>query len=276
MPYIYGYCRASDARVQILSPERQEAQITERAKLIERDEGATFAKIRTDRASATRIRWDKRLEFRKLMRELEKDDHLIIWRLDRLDRTNLGMLECLQWLVKRGVNIHVLEHGEMKIDMNTAVGELMVSFMAGLAQFEASRLSESVKAAFRYCKANGLSTGGPPGFGRKLVSLPGRKGERHHRKVVLWDEKECRQIREIYERSLTGRETIRQIALDFFRRGEKTATDKPWVHIGKRGQINCSRVYRVLHWYKELLAADKDLGCDVREAEDIDGQQPAE
>jgi len=160
------------------------------------------------------------------------------------------MAQCLDWLVKHEVNIHVLEHGKMRLDRDTAMGGLFVSIMTGFAAFEADRLSESVKAAFRYCKANGLSTGGPPGFGRKLVSLPGRKGERHHRKVVLWDEKECRQIREIYERSLTGRETIRQIALDFFRRDEKTATGKPWVHVGKRGQINCSRVYRVLHWYK--------------------------
>lgn len=270
MPNIYGYARASDHRRQVLSPERQESQITERAKQIEEETGAKFARVRTDRASGSKVRYDKRLEFRKLMRELQPGDHLVIWRLDRLDRGNVGMLECLEWLVKREVNIHVLEHGKMRLDLDTATGKLMVSMMAGFAAFEADRLGESTRAGIRYCKENGLACCGAPGFGRKFLQTPYQpKGRKKPRKMVVWCEKECRQIRELYERSQTGRETIRAIAMDFYARDERRAGWKPWVwkakkkKFGRKDYLNTRDIYRAITWYKKLRAVGLDLGCDV-------------
>ncbi len=60
MPHCFGYARASDARTQILSPERQQSQITDRAKELEKETGHTLAYIRTDRDSARHVRWNKR------------------------------------------------------------------------------------------------------------------------------------------------------------------------------------------------------------------------
>jgi DNA invertase Pin-like site-specific DNA recombinase len=263
VPRCYGYARASDRYAQILSPERQEAQIQERAGQIQQQTGAELARIRVDKVSGSKVRYNKRQEFRKLMQELQKGDHLIIWRLDRLDRGWTGLIQCLGWLVERGVEVHVLEHGDMQLDLKTANGRLFVSIMAGFAAFESERLSESVKAARRYCLANGLSVGGWPGFGRKWVAMSGPKKKGRTRKAVVWDEAECRQIREIYERSTTGQESIRQIGVDFLERDERKANGKPWVRVNRKGYVDCGRIYRVLKWYDRLLANGLDLGCDV-------------
>ena len=56
---------------------------------------------------------------------------------------------------------------------------------------------------------------------RKFHLLPNRKGERKRRWVIVWDENERRQIREIYDRKL-ARERPGDIAMDFYHRGEKT------------------------------------------------------
>ena len=98
-------------------------------------------------------------------------------------------------------------------------------------------------------------------FVRKKHLLPKRKGERKRRKVIVWDEKECRQIREIYDRKSAG-EPLGTIAIDFFQRGEKTGEGRPWVpDDGKR--INRTRVYRAWRWYNAILDAGLQLGCDV-------------
>ncbi len=89
----------------------------------------------------------------------------------------------------------------------------------------------------------------------------GRLIDGHARKKVVWDEKECRQIQEIYDRKLAG-EQLGDIAMDFYHRGEKTGEGKPWVtNDGKR--INRTRVYRAWRWYNALLDAGLHLGCDV-------------
>ncbi len=78
MTRIWGYARASDARLQVLSPERQQSQIADRAKKLAEETGATMAHIRTDKESARRVRFDERPEFVKLMKEMQNGDHLTV------------------------------------------------------------------------------------------------------------------------------------------------------------------------------------------------------
>lgn len=258
MTHIYGYARASDARAQILSPERQQSQITDRAKKLEAETGATLAYIRTDRDSARHVRFDKRPELIKLMREIEKGDHLIVWRLDRFDRSMAGIVAVLEWAADRDIHLIVLEHGDVHLDIDTALGKFMVHILAVFAAWESDRHSEIVKAAMKWCRENGLATGRPR-YGKKKVRLAPRKGQRKGRVMEVWDEGECRQIREIVVRH-DGGETIYEIGQDFDRRGERTANNKPWA-IHKSGKrANYSRFYRVYKLYKQLQAEGKELG----------------
>ena len=260
MTRIYGYARASDARLQVLSPERQQSQIADRAKKLEEETGAILAHIRTDKASARHVRFDKRPELVKLMREIERGDHLIVWRLDRFDRSMSGIVAVLEWAADHDIHLIVLEHGKVHLDIDTAMGRLMVHILGAFAAWESDRHSEIVKAAMKWCRDNGL-TCGRPRYGKKRVRLAPRKGQRRGRVMEVWDEGECRQIREIVVRHDSG-ETIYEIGQDFDRRGERTANNKPWaIHKGAK-RINYSRFYRVYKLYKRLQAEGKELGQD--------------
>ena len=258
MTHIWGYARASDARVQILSPERQQSQIADRAKQLVEETGATLAHIRTDRDSARHVRFDKRPELVKLMREIEKGDHLIVWRLDRFDRSMAGIVAVLEWAADHDIHLIVLEHGKVHLDIDTAMGRLMVHILGAFAAWESDRHSEIVKAAMKWCRDNGLATGRPR-YGKKRVRLAPRHGQRKGRVMEVWDEGECRQIREIVVRHDAG-EPLYQIGQDFDRRGERTANNKPWaIHKGGK-RANYSRFYRVYKLYKRLQAEGKELG----------------
>ncbi len=157
--------------------------------------------------------------------------------------------------------------GPGQLDVTSSQGKALLGMMAVFAGMEADRISESTRAGLAWCRANGLFCGGTPPFGRKPIST-GRKG----RKYLVWDEGECRQIREIWHRYQSG-ETIHAIAIEFHQRGEKTATGRLWVPPSgsRRGRRlpNTSRVYRVIAWYRERLARGLELGMDV--IEDIPG-----
>lgn len=256
-PRIYGYARASRNH-QVKSPEMQRDMILEKAKTIE----ARWVRCRTDAAtSATETRWDdpkRRPEFGKLMRELEPGDHLILWRMDRLERNPFGMVKALEWLVNRGVSIHILEHGGMQLDLDKPLGRLLVMILAGFAGFFADQLSEAVKTAIAWRKEHGLAYGHSP---------PPGKVRRHHRvegqsKPMiedLWDQKQCDLIREIKHRFDRGERMV-AIAEDFGERKEKRWNGKLWyARYGKKKRLNLEPFYRAYWFYTELLASGKDL-----------------
>ncbi len=169
-----------------------------------------------------------------------------------------GIVAALQWAVDRDIHLHVLEHGKMRLDLDTAMGKLMVHILGAFAAWESDRHAEIVKAAMKWCKDNGLATGRAR-YGKKRVRLAPRKGQRKGRVMEVWDEGECRQIREIVVRH-DGGETIYEIGQDFDRRGEHAANNKPWaIHNGAK-RINYSRFYRVYQLYKRLQAEGKELG----------------
>lgn len=256
-PRVFGYARASRNH-QVKSPEVQQELIFEKAKTIE----ARWVHCRTDAAaSATETRWndpDRRPELGKLMRELEPGDHLVIWRLDRLERSPFGMVNALQWLVNRGVSIHILEHGGMQLDLDKPMGRLLVMILAGFAGFFADQMSEAVRTAIAWRKEHGLpyAAAPPPGRKRTRRKLPG------HPKPVLvdyWDEHLCQLIREIKRRHDAG-EPMSRIAEDFNRRGEKRWNGKPWARpYGAKKRLSLRAFYRTYWWYTELLASGKDL-----------------
>lgn len=71
----------------------------------------------------------------KLWRAVEagKIDRIVIWRLDRLGRTSLGLVKLRDELVARGVCIHSLRDN---IDLETASGRLTWNIVVSVAEYE--------------------------------------------------------------------------------------------------------------------------------------------
>lgn len=267
-PRVWGYARASTSD-QVMSPERQVDLVTAKGQTIK---GAQWIRCRVDIASATKCRWNdrqRRPEFCKLMDQMEQGDHLVLWRLDRLERKMFPMVQALDWLVRRGISIHVLEHGGMQLDLDTAMGRLLVMMLAGFAEVFSAQLSETVRSANRWRKERGLAYSHfpPPGHIRTKRLATNPRGQRKYNKFDVWDDKQCDLIREIAYRFNRGVPMYR-IGEDFVDRQERRGNGTLWInpqgHGKERRRFDLHNLYRAYWWHMERLSRGldlKDLPC---------------
>ena len=97
----------------------------------------------------------------KLLSKVREDDVLVVFRLDRLGRSMIEILNLVADLRLRKVQLVSISDG---VDTRTAVGLLMVGLMATLAEYEFSLLKERQRAGITARKLKGLPTGRPEGL----------------------------------------------------------------------------------------------------------------
>ena len=100
-----------------------------------------------------------RPEFEKMMQQIRKDDVLIIWRLDRLARSTKTLLETVEQLRDRGASFKSME--EPWADTTSATGRLVMTFFAGLAEFERDLIRDRTEAGRRDALSRGVQFGRP-------------------------------------------------------------------------------------------------------------------
>ncbi|MGH1466139.1 MAG: recombinase family protein [Cognatishimia sp.] len=93
-----------------------------------------------------------------MMKELQSGDTLTVWKLDRLGRSTIHLLQILNELRERGVNFHAITQG---LDTRTAVGRMIYGQLAVFAEYERSLISERTKAGMAAAKARGVHVGRP-------------------------------------------------------------------------------------------------------------------
>lgn len=120
---IYGYARVSGTSQDL------EAQIQAL-----RDAGATM--VYHEKVTGTTR---DRTEFNKLLDTLSKGDTLTVTKLDRFARTAEDAISIIRALVKRGVRVNILNMGTVE---DTTTGRLMLTILAGFAEFERDMIVE--------------------------------------------------------------------------------------------------------------------------------------
>jgi len=141
-----GYCRVSDGRDQ--DPDFQVALMLKR--------GIPKANIFVESQSGRSI--DNRPQLKKalmLMAE-RKGWTLVIWKLDRLGRNALDLIQLAQEFVKNEWNLVSLTE---QLDTRTAFGRLYFTILAGLAQFESDTTGERTRAGMARRKELGVVIG---------------------------------------------------------------------------------------------------------------------
>lgn len=93
-----------------------------------------------------------------MLARLEKGDTLVVWKLDRLGRSTIHLLQLLSELRDRGVDFQAITQG---IDTTTAVGRMVYGQLAVFAEYERSLISERTKAGMAAAKARGVHVGRP-------------------------------------------------------------------------------------------------------------------
>lgn len=114
----------------------------------------------------------------KLNLMLEKGDVVLFPKLDRGFRNTLDMLKTVALWKKLGASVRMLN---IHVDTSTPIGEMILTVMAAVAQFERQRISERIKSTFahrRLLRANGDSSAvcsSRPPYGFKVQNIGGKK-----------------------------------------------------------------------------------------------------
>lgn len=96
---------------------------------------------------------------KRLLDYLESGDTVVVWRIDRLGRSLIDVLNTVNLLRDQGVKIQSLSDG---IDPETTTGRLMLGMLATLAEYERELITERVNAGIAAAKQNGTRFGRPP------------------------------------------------------------------------------------------------------------------
>ncbi len=92
------------------------------------------------------------------MNVLRPGDMLVVWRLDRLGRSLINLVELVNSLGTRGIEFRSLTES---IDTSSSGGRLVFHLMAALAEFERSLISERTKSGMAAAKLRGKHIGRP-------------------------------------------------------------------------------------------------------------------
>ncbi|MBU0641906.1 MAG: recombinase family protein [Alphaproteobacteria bacterium] len=100
----------------------------------------------------------RRLGLDDLLVALKVGDTLVVWKLDRLGRSTVHLLQLLSELRDRGVDFQAITQG---IDTTTAIGRMLYGQLAVFAEFERENIRERTKAGMEAAKKRGKQIGRP-------------------------------------------------------------------------------------------------------------------
>jgi DNA invertase Pin-like site-specific DNA recombinase len=93
------------------------------------------------------------------LKQCRRGDVFVVWRLDRVGRSLLDLLQFLQQLEARGIGFRSLRD---QIDTTTLVGRVMLAMLGAFAQFERDIIAERTKAGVQRAKERGVKFGREP------------------------------------------------------------------------------------------------------------------
>ena len=172
---IYGYARVSTrGQLDGNSIEEQSSKILERY---------SNAKIFEESYSGAK----EREIFNNMLNELQRDDLLVVTKLDRFCRTTKEGLQYIDMLMSKGVKIHILNMGLIE---DTPMGRLIVTNLLAFAEFERAMIIERTQSGKAIAKTKeGFKEGRPKAYTDKqldhalsLLSING--GDNSYNEVV--------------------------------------------------------------------------------------------
>ena len=93
-----------------------------------------------------------------LMDQLRAGDTVVVWKLDRLGRNMLHVLDTVKALTEMGVTLVSTSDG---IDSSTAAGRMMIGVLGSLAEYERELVNERTALKRAASRASGTKFGRP-------------------------------------------------------------------------------------------------------------------
>lgn len=147
----YGYARVSTLQ-QSLEDQMQQLQKENCEKIyFEKFTGTT----------------KERPEFQNLLNTAKNGDTIVVTKLDRFARSASDAITIIRSLFDRGVRVHILNMGIVE---NSAMGKLMLTMLAGFAEFERDMIVERTQAGREIARQrDGYREGRKPKYSRKQL-----------------------------------------------------------------------------------------------------------
>lgn len=145
----------------------------------------------------------RRKGFGRLLDKMEKNDVLVVTKLDRLGRDAIDVSTTVAKLEKIGIKVHCLALGG--VDLTSSAGKMTMGVINNVAQFERDLLIERTQSGLERAKSNGKTLGRP-----KVLSELQRQG-------VIEQLQEGKTVSAIARHFSTSRQTIMRVRDDIGR-----------------------------------------------------------
>lgn len=122
---------------------------------------AGCARIFTEQASGAQR---DRPALQAALAYLRSGDTLVVWKLDRLARSMRQLIETVEAMQSRGIELRSLTES---INTDTASGRLVFHLFGALAEFERAVIRERTRAGLQAARDRGKKGGRPIRFGAK-------------------------------------------------------------------------------------------------------------
>lgn len=114
-------------------------------------------KIVTEKKSAAK----ERPEREKMLKALQDGDTLVVWRLDRIGRSMVDIINTVHGIGLRGVKfVSITDH----IDTSTPNGRLWLNIIASFAEYERELIIDRTRTGLEAARARGKKGGRKPGI----------------------------------------------------------------------------------------------------------------
>ena len=155
---IYGYARVSTA-----TQGRDGNSLEEQVAALEK---YGCQEIITEAFSGKTM---ERPKFHSLFNRLQRDDTLVVCKLDRFARTAIEGVQTVRELFDRGVKVHILNMGLIE---NTLTGNLILTVMLAFAEYERGMIAERTQTGKMAARQNpNFKDGRPKKFTQEQIEL---------------------------------------------------------------------------------------------------------
>lgn len=122
-------------------------------------------KIYVDKVSGVK---SEKPQLNDLLKYIRKGDTLTVWRLDRIGRTTVGLIQFVTELNEKGIHFRSIFEN---IDTSSASGKLIFQIFCVLAEHERNVLIERTNAGLKAARARGKNGGRPKGMTEKYKKI---------------------------------------------------------------------------------------------------------
>ncbi|MGY3567923.1 recombinase family protein [Sinomonas sp. RB5] len=120
--------------------------------------GVAEDKIFIDQMSGAKSA-NERPAMAELLKYARDGDQLLVWRIDRLGRSLVDVVNTVNAIQAQGVSLYSIMDG---VDPSTAHGRLQLALFASLAEYERELINERVRAGVMAAKERGVKFGRQP------------------------------------------------------------------------------------------------------------------